>query len=215
MMGAAVTFALVLGLREARAFRMWTILESLTGNAALQPVSTPSSRATRTIPPSPGHSTGASPDATQLKIRNLALQNRANDCYANSTVPAVFWTSAQHAGLNEVSMKPVLHDDLCGLLELGSMAPTPLHIWSRQLWCRHLRHWPDTGRQQDAAEFLSFFRQACMPTQFQGAWHIISRNRLLDSGSVCPLVLNCVLEHLPLQSTARPLHPSEHGRCMA
>ena len=40
MAGAAVTFALVLGLREARAFRMWTILESLTGNAALQRVST-------------------------------------------------------------------------------------------------------------------------------------------------------------------------------
>ena len=32
MAGAAVTFALVLGLREARAFRMWTILESLTSS---------------------------------------------------------------------------------------------------------------------------------------------------------------------------------------
>ena len=112
---------------------------------------------------------------------------------------AILWTSAQHTGLSEVSMKPVLHDDLCGLLELGSTAQAPLHIWSRQLWRRHLRHWPDTGRQQDAAEFLSFFRQACVPTHFQGAWRIISRNSLLDRGSVCPLVLNCVLENLPLE----------------
>eukprot|EP00439_Symbiodinium_sp_Y106_P002063 s9624_g1.t1 len=36
MSGAVVTFALILGLREARAYRMWTIMEALAGNSVLQ-----------------------------------------------------------------------------------------------------------------------------------------------------------------------------------
>ena len=40
MSGAAVTFALILGLREARAYRMWTIMEALAGNSVLQLVAT-------------------------------------------------------------------------------------------------------------------------------------------------------------------------------
>ncbi|CAE7314488.1 unnamed protein product, partial [Symbiodinium sp. CCMP2592] len=40
MAGAAITFSMHLGLREARAYRFWTIMEALAGNASLQLVAT-------------------------------------------------------------------------------------------------------------------------------------------------------------------------------
>ncbi|CAE7236368.1 secG [Symbiodinium sp. CCMP2592] len=40
MAGAAVTFSMHLGLREARTYRFWTIIEALAGNASLQLVAT-------------------------------------------------------------------------------------------------------------------------------------------------------------------------------
>ena len=96
-------------------------------------------------------------------------------------------------------MKPALRADLREILASGLTTKTPAHLWSRPyLWRRHLRHWPDTGRQQDAAQFLSFFRQACALTHFKGTWNIISHNSLIDSGSVCPLMLNCEVDRLPM-----------------
>ena len=89
---------------------------------------------------------------------------------------AVLWTSAQYAGLREVSVKLALHDDLCELLASGLTARAPVHLWSRPMWRRHLRRWPDTGGQQDAADYLGFFRQACALAHFQSTWNVISRN---------------------------------------
>ena len=40
MLGPTVTFSLVLGLREPKSFRMWSILETLQGNASLMLVAT-------------------------------------------------------------------------------------------------------------------------------------------------------------------------------
>ena len=40
MTGPAVTFSLVLGLRDSKAYRLWTVIETLAGNAALMLVAT-------------------------------------------------------------------------------------------------------------------------------------------------------------------------------
>ena len=108
MAGAAVTFALILGLREARAYRMWTIIENLAGNAALQLVATTIRREKR----GRSHRARASTAEAQLWIRSLSLHNRSNDCCANATLLAILWTSAQYAGLEDVSTRPSLQEDI-------------------------------------------------------------------------------------------------------
>lgn len=40
MTGPTVTFSLVLGLRDSKAYRLWTVIETLAGNAALMLVAT-------------------------------------------------------------------------------------------------------------------------------------------------------------------------------
>ena len=160
-----------------------------------------SSGEARPLPAGASDRTRTATAEAQTWIRSLALLNRANDCYANSTILAILWTTALYSSLDEVSHKPALQDDIGALVSTGlpscPSAP-PVHLWSRPAWARLLRHWPDTGRQQDAAEFLNHFRQACALRHFQSTWHIITREGLLDSGSVCPLLLQCELEALPL-----------------
>ena len=87
-------------------------------------------------------------------------------------------------------MKMSLIRDLQEFLALA----TPVHVWSRPSWRRSLRHWPDTGRQQDAAEFLSFLRTAAQLEYFAGSWASLVANELTDYGTVCPVFLSSSLD---------------------
>ena len=130
-------------------------------------------------------------------VQQAALVNQLNDCYANSTLYstllACLWTSLQHKP-HEVIMRAPLHADLCECL---SLRKEPLHLWSRAIWKRCLRHWPHSGRQQDAADFLTYFQQAADLRHFSGSWAVLSEGCLRDCGQVCPLALTCDLSLLP------------------
>ena len=51
-----------------------------------------------------------------------------------------------------------LSEELAGPTITFVSSSEPVHLWSRPSWRRCLRRWPDTGRQQDAAEFLTFLQ---------------------------------------------------------
>ena len=118
-------------------------------------------------------------------LRQLRLCNRANDCYANSTLLALLWCSAQHCQLEVALGAPLLVD----LREVLSSSE-PVHLWSRPSWRRCLRRWPDTGRQQDAAEFLTFLQVPAQLRLFAGSWALLEAHNLHDQGGVCPLFLS-------------------------
>ena len=144
----------------------------------------------------PSSGSGASPRVPRLylaHVQQAALVNQSNDCYANSTLLACLWTSLQYKP-HEVIMRAPLHADLCECL---SPRNEPLHLWSRAIWKRCLRHWPHSGRQQDAADFLSHFQQAADLRHFSGSWAVLSEGCLRDCGQVCPLALTCDLSLLP------------------
>ena len=145
-------------------------------------------------------STGDSSVATSLNIRRAKLLNQGNECYANSVLLAVLWTSALH-NPSEARVRQSLHDDLQALLRSSA----PQHVWSRPLIQRCLRRWPHNGRQLDAADFLQHFAQAAQFTHFQGSWSIMSEGSLRDCGGVSPLVLQCDLQDLPLHRGICPL----------
>ena len=139
---------------------------------------------------------GAPPSVSRLhldQVRQAALANPSNDCYANSTLLACVWTSLSYKPL-EVCMKEQLHADLSACL---SHLTGPTHIWSRTLWKRCLRHWPHCGRQQDAADFLTYLLQAAELRYFRGSWAVLSASSLRDSGQVCPVALTCDLSQVP------------------
>ncbi|CAE7353220.1 secG [Symbiodinium sp. CCMP2592] len=139
MAGSAVSFSLHLGLRESRAYRFWTIIETLAGNSSLQLVATTIRRDKR----------GRSPLAQAIE-KELRKQQK-------------------------------------------------------------LRHWPDTGRQQDAAEFLSHLNQACQFSALQGTWAILQQGQLVDCGHVSPLLLNCDLTSLPRTHGISTLQAAVHA----
>ena len=87
-------------------------------------------------------------------------------------------------------MKVTLIQDLQELLALT----TPVHVWSRLPWRRSLRHWPDTERQQHAAEFLGVLRTAAQLEYFAGSWASLAANELTDLGTVCPVFLSASLD---------------------
>ena len=145
-------------------------------------------------------STGDSSAVASLNLIRVKLMNQGNECYANSVLLAILWTSALHSP-SEASMRQSLHDDLQALLRSSA----PQHIWSRPLIQRCLRRWPHNGRQQDAADFLQHFAQAAQLTHFQGNWSIMSEGSLKDCGGVSPLVLQCNLQDLPLHRGICPL----------
>ena len=143
---------------------------------------------------------GSSSAVIGLNLVRAKLVNQSNDCYANSVLLAVLWTSALHCP-SEASMRQSLHDDLQAPLR----SPSPQHIWSRPLMQRCLRRWPHNGRQQDAADFLQHFAQAAQLAHFQGGWSVMSEGSLRDCGGVSPLVLQCSLQELPLHRGICPL----------
>ena len=53
------------------------------------------------------------------------------------------------------------------------------------------------GRQQDAADFLTYFTQATELSHFRGSWAVLSEGWLRDSGQVCPVTLTCDLQRPP------------------
>ncbi|CAE7477785.1 secG [Symbiodinium sp. CCMP2592] len=205
MTGAAITFQVVLGLRDAKAYRMWTILENLSGNASLQLTATTLRRERR----------GRAPVAQAI------AQELRNDCYANTVLLSSLWTAACH-NPTEVLLSDRIHEDIRSAIAAGSEGDSPIHIWSRPFWRRLLRHWPDTGRQQDAAEFLGFLHQASPLQCFQGSWATLEHNCLLDCGGICPLSLQVDLAQLAqhrsqctLQSVINSWHAQENAPALA
>ena len=152
------------------------------------------------VPAGTDDGTGSSSAVTGLNLLRAQLVNQSNDCYANSVLLAVLWTSVLHCPA-EASMRQSLHDDLQAPLR----SPTPQHIWSRPLMQRCLRRWPHNGRQQDAADFLQHFAQAAQLAHFQGGWSVMSEGSLRDCGGISPLVLQGNLQDLPLHRGICPL----------
>ena len=115
-------------------------------------------------------------------LKTLKLSNFSNECYANSSLLAALWTSSFCAA-PEVSLRADLARDLTELLRHPTHA---FHVWSRAPWRRLLRSWPHAGRQQDAADFLSYLqRQDALPL-FSGHWITLLKG---DTGGVCPVAL--------------------------
>ena len=157
-------------------------------------------RAPLSVPAGPVSHAGSATAVTCLQFRRIVLLNRDNECYANSTLLACAWTSALFQPSQD-SMREQLHADLSNCLS----SCAPVHIWSRPLWRRCLRFWPHSGRQQDAADFLSHLFQAADLRHFQGAWAVLSGGCLRDCGSVCPVTLSCDVRSLPVVRGIYPL----------
>ena len=92
-----------------------------------------------------------------------------------------------------MSLRADLASDLADLLK----HPTAVHhVWNRACWKRRLRAWPHAGRQQDAADFLSYLqRQDALPL-FNSQWITLQDGQLTDTGSVCPVTLLGDLERI-------------------
>ncbi|CAE7711544.1 unnamed protein product [Symbiodinium sp. CCMP2592] len=122
MTGPTVTFSLVVGLKDPKSYRLWTVIETLSGSGALMLVATTLRRERR--------ARSQLAQAVAQDLRRLPL---------DSTVLKWLW-----------------------LITLTTATPMPpcLPTFGPPISTSQQRHWPHSGRQQDAADFLSHVQQA-------------------------------------------------------
>ena len=163
-------------------------VSSTRKNGALHSCSESGSTAeapTRSPPPVGQIGSPEVPEAIRVALRKLKLGNRSNECYANSVLLASLWTTTYCASL-EVNLRPTL---VRGLVSAFQGPTVSHHLWSTGAWARLFQQWPHEGRQQDAADFLTFLRQQSLLSSFGGQWLVMHESQLTDAGSLCPIIL--------------------------